>query len=136
MRGRQFPTMFWKGTHLMSSAGLLLAKVYRNSAPFLPAVLRASMPAADRSKKRKAIYGTTLYGGGSSGCSNGSFGCGTVFELRKSAKGYRENIIFRFNGQDGYKPDADLTLDSKNRLYGPNFLSGVYVRTTDFPISS
>jgi uncharacterized repeat protein (TIGR03803 family) len=70
------------------------------------------------------LYGTTLYGGGSTGCSNGSFGCGTVFELRKSAKGYRENIIFRFNGQDGYEPDADLTLDSKNRLYGTTYNGG------------
>jgi pyruvoyl-dependent arginine decarboxylase (PvlArgDC) len=39
------------------TAGLLLAKVYRNSDRLTWAVLRASMPATDRSKKRKPIYG-------------------------------------------------------------------------------
>jgi uncharacterized repeat protein (TIGR03803 family) len=68
------------------------------------------------------IYGTTS-SGGNPGCDN-NFGCGTVFELRKSAKGYREHVIFRFNGQNGYQPVADLTIDSKDKLYGTTYNGG------------
>jgi uncharacterized repeat protein (TIGR03803 family) len=67
------------------------------------------------------VYGTTGYGGGP-GCS--AFGCGTVFELRKSGSTYNEKIIFRFNGQNGYNPVADLYLDSNNNLYSTTTSGG------------
>ncbi len=69
------------------------------------------------------IYGTTETGGGT-GCDNGGFGCGTVFQLTKSAKGYREKIILRFNGQNGYAPFASLYLDGNNNLYGTTDAGG------------
>jgi uncharacterized repeat protein (TIGR03803 family) len=52
-----------------------------------------------------------------------------VFELKKSS-GYKEKIIFRFTGENGYNPVADLYLDGANNLYsttasGGSFNNGV-----------
>jgi uncharacterized repeat protein (TIGR03803 family) len=81
------------------------------------------------------VYGTTEFGGGA-GCNNGGFGCGTVFQLTKLTKGYREKIILRFTGQNGYAPFADLYIDSRNNLYGTtdaggNTNNGVVFRLTE-----
>jgi hypothetical protein len=71
------------------------------------------------------IFGTTALGGGR-GCNNGKFGCGTVFELKKSGDSYEEKIIFRFTGDNGYNPVADLYLDSANNLYSTTAAGGAF----------
>jgi hypothetical protein len=58
-----------------------------------------------------ALYGTTMYGGGASGCSSpsGNLGCGTVFKLTPTGSGYRETILYAFQGgNDGSLPRAGL----------------------------
>jgi uncharacterized repeat protein (TIGR03803 family) len=63
------------------------------------------------------VYGTTEYGGGTTGCSNG---CGTVFKLAPGTKRYRETILYRFQGgtTDGGSPREALLADSKGDLFG------------------
>lgn len=63
------------------------------------------------------LFGTTEAGGGGTGCANGDQGCGTVFELEASGGAYQTNILFRFNGRNGYAPFGELILDDGN-LYG------------------
>ncbi|MGA8535742.1 MAG: choice-of-anchor tandem repeat GloVer-containing protein [Candidatus Tumulicola sp.] len=59
-----------------------------------------------------ALYGTTVNGGGS-GC--GGAGCGTVFKVGVSGKGYR--VLYRFKGNtDGANPVG--VIDVKGALYG------------------
>jgi uncharacterized repeat protein (TIGR03803 family) len=61
------------------------------------------------------LYGTTSAGGGS-GC--GSGGCGTVFELKPSGKGYR--VVYSFKGgTDGANPDS--IIDVNGTLYGATY---------------
>jgi uncharacterized repeat protein (TIGR03803 family) len=63
------------------------------------------------------LYGTTNYGG--------AFGTGAVFELRKSAKGWRGNILYSFSaGSDGGYPSGGLTFDAKGNLYGTTEFAG------------
>lgn len=80
------------------------------------------------------VYGTTGFGGGT-GCNNGGFGCGTVFELRKSGGGYEERIVFRFNGRNGYNPVADLYLDDNNNLYSTTTSGGAYSNGVAFRLT-
>jgi uncharacterized repeat protein (TIGR03803 family) len=71
------------------------------------------------------LYGTTAYGGGSSGC-QGYPGCGTVFHLKplpsapKSALApWNETVIYRFTGgSDGGIPTGDLIFDQSGNIYG------------------
>ncbi len=69
------------------------------------------------------LFGTTFFGGGS-GC-QGSAGCGTVFAMRPSKRGYIESVIhpFRGNGSDGAGPSARL-LDRAGVLYGTTSSGG------------
>jgi hypothetical protein len=68
------------------------------------------------------LYGTTSEGGGS-GCSYGS-GCGTVYKVTPTKRGYSESIIYRFRGSpDGEYPEAALTAFG-DRLYGTTVLGG------------
>ena len=61
------------------------------------------------------LYGTT--GAGGSDC--GSPGYGTVFELKPSAEGWEENILYRFRGEsDGSAPGGPLALDSEGNIFG------------------
>src|SRR5580704_14649747 len=66
------------------------------------------------------LCGTTTYGGSSlPQCANEfANGCGTVFELVKTSKGYSENVLYTFTGMDGTNPTAPLVLDSVGNLYG------------------
>lgn len=58
------------------------------------------------------LYGTTTDGGGPSGC-------GTVFELKPSAAGWQESILYRFTcGADGSFPSGPLAFDSRGNIYG------------------
>jgi hypothetical protein len=62
------------------------------------------------------LYGTTTYGGGS-GCAPYP-GCGTFFKLTPTASGYRETILYRFQGgTDGAFPGT-LIRDRAGALYG------------------
>jgi uncharacterized repeat protein (TIGR03803 family) len=59
-----------------------------------------------------ALYGTTAFGGS---------GYGTVFKLSPDQSGYRETVIYRFNGiaaGDGANPYSLLIADGTGALYG------------------
>jgi uncharacterized repeat protein (TIGR03803 family) len=74
------------------------------------------------------LYGTTEYGGNLTtaclGLDIGLNGCGTVFELVKSATGYTEKVLYSFTGPDGANPSAGLTMDSSGDLYGTTINGG------------
>lgn len=70
------------------------------------------------------LYGTTLYGGGSSLCTNG---CGMVFRLSISGG---ETVLYSFGGgTDGANPYGGLVLDAKGNLYGTTTSGGFFVGT-------
>lgn len=63
------------------------------------------------------LYGTTYQGGGITALC--SFGCGTVFELSPSGRGWAENLLYKFSaGADGLAPTAGVIFDAKGHLYG------------------
>ena len=70
------------------------------------------------------LYGTTLYGGDLSQCSND--GCGTVFQLTPSSNGtWRETVLHAFQGgSDGIYPGGNLLFDSAGNLYGTTAQGG------------
>jgi uncharacterized repeat protein (TIGR03803 family) len=74
------------------------------------------------------LYGTTEYGGLTSGSCSGDYlwGCGTVFELSPNGGGsWSETILYSFAGQeDGANPIGSLALDPTGNLYGTTY--GVY----------
>ena len=69
------------------------------------------------------IYGTTEYGGASSGCYSG---CGVVFKLTPEGK---YAVLYSFCAQtgctDGANPLAGAVLDQKGNLYGTTSNGGV-----------
>jgi uncharacterized repeat protein (TIGR03803 family) len=71
------------------------------------------------------LYGTTQQGGNSSND-------GTVFELIPKGKGFKENVIYRFNtcvgsgSCDGSNPNGGLYMDSSGALYGTAQYGGNY----------
>jgi uncharacterized repeat protein (TIGR03803 family) len=72
------------------------------------------------------LYGTTLYGGGSSAC--GYWRCGTVFKLSPSSGGgWTEHVVHGFAGpyHDGAVPMAGVILDVSGTLYGTTTLGGI-----------
>jgi uncharacterized repeat protein (TIGR03803 family) len=71
-----------------------------------------------------ALYGTTL-GGGSPGNPSCQIGCGTVFKLTPSGPGYKESVLYKFQGgNDGYRPWGVLIADASGGLYGTTSLGG------------
>jgi uncharacterized repeat protein (TIGR03803 family) len=75
------------------------------------------------------LYGTT-YGGGAH-CT----GCGTVFELTRTAGGgWKEKILHSFshNSNDGFDPVAGLILDAAGNLYGTTAYGGANSYTCDY----
>ena len=72
------------------------------------------------------LYGTTAYGGDTSGSSCPGVappsGCGVVFELSPPSSGsgpWTETVLYTFTGgSDGAYPEAGLIFDSKGNLYG------------------
>jgi uncharacterized repeat protein (TIGR03803 family) len=65
------------------------------------------------------LYGTTA-GGGTSSCS-----CGTVFELVPTRTGYRERILYNFQGgNDGSRPNLDMIRSGAGSLYGTTSYGG------------
>ncbi len=62
------------------------------------------------------LYGTTSRGGTGNACNGG---CGTVFELKRSQGGWKEEVLYNFTGNsDGASPQTGLIFDSAGNLYG------------------
>lgn len=56
------------------------------------------------------LYGTTSAGG---------LGNGVVFKMTPQANGkWKYTVLHRFNGKDGYSPQASVILDDKGNIYG------------------
>jgi uncharacterized repeat protein (TIGR03803 family) len=62
------------------------------------------------------LYGNTQVGG--------AYGDGAVYELSPYEGGYREKVIYSFNGHDGLQPSSGLTMDRSGNLYGMTGLGG------------
>ncbi len=66
------------------------------------------------------LYGTTI-GGGAYG------GYGTVFELSPTSSGWKETVIYSFQGSaTGSSPQAAPILDAAGNLYGTAYSSGAH----------
>jgi uncharacterized repeat protein (TIGR03803 family) len=62
------------------------------------------------------LYGTTSGGGTGTACDGG---CGTVFELKRTADGWKEEVLYNFlAGVDGAGPEAGVVFDNSGNLYG------------------
>lgn len=64
-----------------------------------------------------------LYGVTSGGDFNGvwgseGIGCGLVYELSPNNGAWTENVIFAFDGTDGFRPTGNLIFDGAGNLYG------------------
>jgi len=80
------------------------------------------------------IYGTTYYGGGSTGC-NG-FGCGTVFKLTLSSGGqWTESILYSFTAGNGGSSPMGVIFDGAGNLYGTTSGGGTYNCGTVFQLT-
>jgi uncharacterized repeat protein (TIGR03803 family) len=79
------------------------------------------------------LYGTAS-GGGNSDC--GGFGCGMVFELTPSKRGWQKKVLYEFAGvNDGAYPWAGLTFDKAGNLYGTTVGGGSSGCGTVFQLS-
>ncbi len=64
------------------------------------------------------LYGTTQEYG-IQPCPASYYGCGTVFELRRSGHGWKFEVLYRFHGRsDGAQPGGSLLFGSDGNLYG------------------
>jgi uncharacterized repeat protein (TIGR03803 family) len=79
------------------------------------------------------LYGSTEFGG-SGNCSNG-FGCGTVFKLTHTSKGWHETILHNFQGSDGWQSYGSLTMDSDGNFYGTTANGGASKQGTVYKLS-
>jgi uncharacterized repeat protein (TIGR03803 family) len=72
--------------------------------------------------KKGNLYGMTD-GGGSSACSQG---CGTVFELSPSGKGWKFSTLYAFaGGNDGFHPPyGGVVVDKAGNLFGTTEMGG------------
>jgi hypothetical protein len=70
------------------------------------------------------LYGATIFGGvGENPGYCGSTGCGTIFELQRSASGWEEKVLYRFRGPDGASP-LSVTVDNAGDVYGTTEFGG------------
>ncbi len=70
-----------------------------------------------------ALYGTTRYGGGTA-CAGGS-GCGAVFKLTPSRRGYVAGLIYRFQPSgDGIFPQAPVVIGQTGAVFGTTLAGG------------
>jgi hypothetical protein len=76
------------------------------------------------------IYGTTSWGGSTTGCAdNGFVGCGTALRLDvpgKAGGAWAEKILHRFSGGfgDGQGPNGNLIFDSSGNVFGTTRAGG------------
>lgn len=81
------------------------------------------------------LYGTTNLGGIIGGAC-GRFGCGTVFELKRSGSGWTADVLHSFlGGLDGTRPAAGLIFDGAGNLYGSTEFGGIGDRGTVFKLT-
>jgi uncharacterized repeat protein (TIGR03803 family) len=74
------------------------------------------------------LYGTTSGGG----TRNGD---GTVFELTRTASGWKETLLHSFQGPDGSAPITGLVFDAKGNLYGTTQEGGAHSEGTVFQLT-
>jgi uncharacterized repeat protein (TIGR03803 family) len=70
------------------------------------------------------LYGTTVSGGADYICYEG---CGTVFQLQRTANGWTEQVIHTFTNlfQDGAYPAGTMAIDSTGDLFGSSSIGGL-----------
>jgi hypothetical protein len=79
-------------------------------------------PSAKLVRHGNSWYGTTYGGGNKSACYTG---CGSVFELVPSGKGWKEKTLYTFQGgADGGEPQNSVFFDAKGNLYGTTTIGG------------
>jgi uncharacterized repeat protein (TIGR03803 family) len=79
------------------------------------------------------LYGTTFQGGVQD-CSPQN-GCGTVFKLVRTSKGWRYQLLYTFQGGfDGANPSGGLVFDSAGNLYGTTIWGGAVNAGTVFEL--
>jgi uncharacterized repeat protein (TIGR03803 family) len=66
--------------------------------------------------RQGALYGTASNGG--------TFGDGTVFELKEVSGVWNETILYNFAGDEGANPGAGLVFDAAGNLYGTTVAGG------------
>jgi uncharacterized repeat protein (TIGR03803 family) len=77
------------------------------------------------------LYGTADSDGDNSKGPN----YGMVYEMTPAAGGgWTENILFTFDGKDGYEPEFGVVLDGKGNLYGTTQYGGAYSAGNAFEI--
>jgi uncharacterized repeat protein (TIGR03803 family) len=67
------------------------------------------------------LFGTTEAGGAGGCATYGIYnvGCGTVFKVARSGNGWKENVIYSFDGgYEGVRPESGLLVDPSGSLYG------------------
>lgn len=80
------------------------------------------------------LYGTTNIGGTGTACNGG---CGTVFELEHSADGWKEQVLYSFQGgKDGFFPVTGVIFDGSDNLYGTTLAGGSGNGGTVFKLAS
>jgi uncharacterized repeat protein (TIGR03803 family) len=79
------------------------------------------------------LYGTTFWGGVQN-CPPQP-GCGTIFKLTRTAKGWHFKLIYSFQGGlDGANPSRGLYFDAAGNLYGTTIWGGVVNGGTVFQL--
>ena len=56
-----------------------------------------------------------------SATATGGYGEGVVYELSPSDGGWKETVLYDFNGNQGFNPNSSLILDNAGNLYGATF---------------
>ncbi len=75
--------------------------------------------------KEGNLYGTTVEGG--------TYNLGVVFELTRTARGWKESVLYSFaGGNDGAYPYAGLALDPAGDLFGTTYGGGAKSEGTVF----
>jgi uncharacterized repeat protein (TIGR03803 family) len=69
-----------------------------------------------------ALYGTSQVGGNLNACRGA--GCGAVFQLTHTTRGWKETVLFSFNGKDGDSPVSGAILQGADALYGTTAYGG------------
>ena len=77
------------------------------------------------------LYGVTFFGGDLN-CATVGTGCGTLFKISSSGAFTQ---LHRFNGTDGYGPNATLRR-VKDRLYGTTVYWGPYIAGSPFSVKT
>ena len=85
------------------------------------------------------LFGTTETGGGGTGCKTASgfvLGCGTVFEVPKTAIGYASHpaTLVSFNGTNGQDPNSSLIADANGNLFGTTHTGGASTACSTLPV--